>query len=136
MIESPVTTRPIDARGADSLLEPLAGGTQPRDEPVLISLVAFITLGLTADNFNPAQVFAALALFNVLRMPLIMGQQQSGALEGRDSGSGTGSSGRGRGRGLIGLGRRHGRGAAEGAVEARAERGLAHSLLCSRWSAL
>jgi len=44
--------------------------------PVLISLVAFITLGLTADNFNPAQVFAALALFNVLRMPLIMGQKK------------------------------------------------------------
>ena len=39
MIESPVTARPVDARGADHSLEPLAGGTQPRDEPVLLSLV-------------------------------------------------------------------------------------------------
>jgi dolichol-phosphate mannosyltransferase len=39
MIESPATTRPADAHGADRPLEPLAGGTQPRDEPVLVSLV-------------------------------------------------------------------------------------------------
>jgi ABC-type multidrug transport system fused ATPase/permease subunit len=40
--------------------------------PVFISLVAFLTLGLTSSNFSPAGVFAALALFNVLRMPLVM----------------------------------------------------------------
>jgi hypothetical protein len=104
--------------------------------PTLLSLVAFVTLGLTSDNFNPAQVFAALALFNVLRMPLIMGQKKratQGRARQRDD-SGTGSSGRGSG--LIGLGRRHGRGAAEGAMESRAERRLTHSLLCSRWSTL
>jgi ATP-binding cassette subfamily C (CFTR/MRP) protein 1 len=40
--------------------------------PVLISLVAFVTLGLTSSTFDPAKVFAALALFNLLRMPLVM----------------------------------------------------------------
>ncbi|HEX5072834.1 MAG TPA: glycosyltransferase family 2 protein [Gemmatimonadaceae bacterium] len=42
MIESPITPRPVDARHADDQLEPLgplAGGTEPRDEPVLISVV-------------------------------------------------------------------------------------------------
>jgi dolichol-phosphate mannosyltransferase len=39
MIESPGTVRPGDASGADRLSEPLAAGTEPRDEPVLISLV-------------------------------------------------------------------------------------------------
>ena len=38
-MDSRVTTRTSDARDADGLAGPLAAGTEPRDEPVLLSLV-------------------------------------------------------------------------------------------------
>jgi dolichol-phosphate mannosyltransferase len=38
-VDSQLTTRASDARGADRLSAPLTAGTEPRDEPVLLSLV-------------------------------------------------------------------------------------------------
>jgi len=40
--------------------------------PLLMSLVAYITLGLTSDNFEADKIFSSLSLFNLLRMPLLL----------------------------------------------------------------
>ena len=40
--------------------------------PLLMSLLAFITLGLTTDNLEAQYIFSSLTLFNLLRMPLML----------------------------------------------------------------
>jgi ABC-type multidrug transport system fused ATPase/permease subunit len=40
--------------------------------PILMSLLAFITLGLTSNSFEPQYIFQSLVLFNLLRMPLLL----------------------------------------------------------------
>ncbi|KAL0575903.1 hypothetical protein V5O48_006076 [Marasmius crinis-equi] len=40
--------------------------------PVLASVLAFVTYSLSGHDLNPADVFASLTLFNLLRMPLMM----------------------------------------------------------------
>jgi len=39
--------------------------------PLLMSLLAFITLGLTTDNLEAQSIFSSLTLVNLLRMPLM-----------------------------------------------------------------
>src|SRR4051812_9211592 len=40
--------------------------------PVAMSLLAFLTLALTGNGMRAADIFSALALFYMLRMPLLM----------------------------------------------------------------
>ncbi|KIK62471.1 hypothetical protein GYMLUDRAFT_41922 [Collybiopsis luxurians FD-317 M1] len=40
--------------------------------PTLASVLAFITYSLSGHDLNPADIFASLTLFNLLRMPLMM----------------------------------------------------------------
>ena len=40
--------------------------------PILMALLAFMTLALSSDNFDPKFIFSSLILFNLLRMPLMM----------------------------------------------------------------
>ena len=40
--------------------------------PILMSLLAFMTLALSSDTFDPKYIFSSLVLFNLLRMPLLL----------------------------------------------------------------
>jgi ATP-binding cassette subfamily C (CFTR/MRP) protein 1 len=40
--------------------------------PVFMSVLAFITLGLTTSTLNPADIFSSVVLFNLLRFPLML----------------------------------------------------------------
>ena len=40
--------------------------------PVVASVLAFITYSATGHSLNPANIFSSLALFNLLRLPLMM----------------------------------------------------------------
>lgn len=39
--------------------------------PVLASVLAFVTYSATGHSLNPADIFASLTLFNLLRLPLL-----------------------------------------------------------------
>ena len=40
--------------------------------PMLMGLLAYITLGLTSNSFEASEIFSSLTLFNLLRMPLML----------------------------------------------------------------
>ncbi len=40
--------------------------------PVLASVLAFVTYSATGHSLNPADIFASLTLFNLLRLPLLL----------------------------------------------------------------
>jgi len=56
----------------DLLLMRAANNAVAMSLPALASVLSFVTYSLSGHQLNPANIFASLTLFNLLRLPLMM----------------------------------------------------------------